>query len=483
MSSSLLEQAIVDANNLRQIALKNAQQTVLDKYSEVVKKAVNTILEQETPEVSAPSMETPPPPMDAMKPVADQTTPMDVPDEEADTSLMASPDQEMEMTKEVSKSKTFEKIPMAHRALKDQRVKINFDKLEESLQYEDVLVDPKKLKMQAKKDNVAPFKEEDELEEFMELDSDYLTSNEEDSLEEISGIEGAPYIEDGGPMQTTDSLDFLGEIDMDSIDMDSENPMEETDLGMDQIALDVMDEMDYDQISDDPHGDTEQGMEAYEGLEFDEGYLEEQLTLDMDTSLQGHLGFNPIHYKEQMNIIKALEAAKENAESKAKKSAKKNEELKESIKELQDALHVLTESYTELKRRNEKLSKDNKSFKENLEKSHKNGVELYESLSQMVISNSKLLYINKVLGNGSLNERQKQSLVETISKADSAEKAKTIYETLQSGTQVTARRVPESLSEAINRSSNAYLQKPSTINESQNPVVDRFQILAGIKKR
>ncbi len=493
MSSSLLEQAIVDANNLRQIALKHAQQSLLEKQSEDVKKAVNTILEQETPEVAAPSMDSfAPPPMDAMKPVADQTTPLDVPDEDADTSLITSPEQEAEVAKEVTKSKTFEKIPLAHKAIRGQKVKINFDKLEESLKYEDKLIDPAKLKAAAKDQNIAPFKEEDmmdeeeeSLEEIMDLDSDYLTSNEGDQLEEISGIDGAPYIEDGGPMQTTDSLDYIGEMDKYRLDAESLankgiSSMEETDLGMDQIALDVMDEMDYDE---DGVGDTEQGMDAFEeGVEFNEEYLEEQLNLDMDISLQGHLGFNPIHYKEQQNIIAALEAAKKNSENKAKKASKKNEELKESIKELQDALQVLTESYTELKRKNENLSKENRKMKDNLDNSQKNNTELYESLSQMVVSNSKLLYINKVLGNASLNERQKQSLVETISKADTAEKAKTIYETLQSGTQSAVRKTPESLSEAINRASNAYLNKSST-NESQNPVVDRLQILAGIKKR
>ena len=45
--SSLLEQAIVDAQALRDAALKNAEQMVIEKYSEQVKDAVSLLLEQE----------------------------------------------------------------------------------------------------------------------------------------------------------------------------------------------------------------------------------------------------------------------------------------------------------------------------------------------------------------------------------------------------------------------------------------------------
>ena len=45
--SSLLEQAIVDATALKEAALKNAEQQVLDKYAPEIKKAVESLLEQE----------------------------------------------------------------------------------------------------------------------------------------------------------------------------------------------------------------------------------------------------------------------------------------------------------------------------------------------------------------------------------------------------------------------------------------------------
>ena len=45
--SSMLEQAIADAAALREQAIKNAEQSVLDKYSKQIKEAVNQMLEQD----------------------------------------------------------------------------------------------------------------------------------------------------------------------------------------------------------------------------------------------------------------------------------------------------------------------------------------------------------------------------------------------------------------------------------------------------
>ena len=44
---SLLKQAIVDAANLKEAALKNAEQLILEKYSNEVKTAIDSLLEQE----------------------------------------------------------------------------------------------------------------------------------------------------------------------------------------------------------------------------------------------------------------------------------------------------------------------------------------------------------------------------------------------------------------------------------------------------
>ena len=44
--SSMLEQAIVDAEALREAALKNAENMIVEKYSNQIRDAVETLLEQ-----------------------------------------------------------------------------------------------------------------------------------------------------------------------------------------------------------------------------------------------------------------------------------------------------------------------------------------------------------------------------------------------------------------------------------------------------
>ena len=47
MSSTMLDQAVIDAEALREAAMKNAEQEVLEKYSGEIKEAVTSLLEQE----------------------------------------------------------------------------------------------------------------------------------------------------------------------------------------------------------------------------------------------------------------------------------------------------------------------------------------------------------------------------------------------------------------------------------------------------
>ena len=53
--SSLLKEAIIDAKALRESALKNAETSVIEKYSEEVKATLEQLLEQENTEGQAAS--------------------------------------------------------------------------------------------------------------------------------------------------------------------------------------------------------------------------------------------------------------------------------------------------------------------------------------------------------------------------------------------------------------------------------------------
>jgi len=109
---------------------------------------------------------------------------------------------------------------------------------------------------------------------------------------------------------------------------------------------------------------------------------------------------------------------------------------------------------------------------------------LQEMVSRVNLANAKLLYTNKALRNASLNERQKGKIVESISKADSVEEAKTIFETLQSAVSgASDKRAPNSLSEAVNRGRASTLfagRREKT--KSSSPELERWKILAGLDK-
>ena len=142
-------------------------------------------------------------------------------------------------------------------------------------------------------------------------------------------------------------------------------------------------------------------------------------------------------------------------------------EVKEDNKALKKAIEELSESNTNLK-------KSNKTLKETV-------LKMKSAFDDMSTSNAKLLYTNRILSSPSLNERQKENIVEAISKAGSVDEAKVIYETLQS-TGGTARRkqMPKSLSEAIQKSSTTVLPRRQP-KRTTDTAIDRLQILAGIK--
>mgnify|MGYP003344950854 CR=1 FL=1 len=146
------------------------------------------------------------------------------------------------------------------------------------------------------------------------------------------------------------------------------------------------------------------------------------------------------------------------------------------------------------KNENKKLQNNNKVLQAEYKKLEKitealaNKVEQYESavsqlkenLDKLSVANAKLLYTNRVLNSNSLNERQKDKIVDALSNAKSMEEAKTIYETLQSTVQGNNKvNAPKSLSEAINRGNSPFVQTKQ--NDVPPPEITRLQRLAGIK--
>jgi len=148
-----------------------------------------------------------------------------------------------------------------------------------------------------------------------------------------------------------------------------------------------------------------------------------------------------------------------------------NETLRKAVKDLQESN---TSLQTNLEENQAKIAK----FEESVEY-------LTSTLQESNVTNAKLLYTNKVLTNNSLNERQKTKLAESLSKAETVEEAKVIYDTLQGAVGGKSNKPSvESLSEAVNKTSSTMLlsrNRGQESNKQDSNATSRWKILAGIE--
>ena len=196
-------------------------------------------------------------------------------------------------------------------------------------------------------------------------------------------------------------------------------------------------------------------MEENEELDIDSlsDAIMEKLTVDMGADLSGWAGRSEYDMKWQMEKELAHRRSTEVAEE----------------------LEILKKAQEELVFENKQLKEQNKQYKQATN-------ELKEGLQDVNLSNARLLYTNRVLRNTSLNERQKETIVEAISRAGSVTEARTIFDTLQSTAQSTPKRGPQSLSEAINRrSSSTVIRASRKERPTSDPFQERMKRLAGIK--
>jgi hypothetical protein len=184
--------------------------------------------------------------------------------------------------------------------------------------------------------------------------------------------------------------------------------------------------------------------------------LEEELVVDMDEVKDGTFRSD----KETLEYYEEMRKAKESAEEKEEENKdlkKENEKLQETIK---------------------KFKHKNKQYKDVVEK-------LSQKLNETLLSNAKLVYSNKTLGDASLNERQKSKIVEAIAKAKTPEEAKNLHEALNATvTSGQENKSPRTLSESVQRKStlSGILPRRKQVNESEeHTFAEHMKKLAGIK--
>ena len=188
--------------------------------------------------------------------------------------------------------------------------------------------------------------------------------------------------------------------------------------------------------------------------------MTEELTVDLKPVGSGTFGTN---YQETEDAEEIALAGLRDDEA--------EEEAEEELKAVSDLEDRLGEALS-----------SNKELSVKVEKYEQAVHALKNKLDEVNLSNAKLLYTNRVLSSASLNERQKNKLVEAISSAGSVKEAKVIYETLKNTVgSAPDRRGPQSLREAVTRSSSIMSVRENRRNTA-DPAAERMQILAGIKK-
>ncbi len=428
--SDLLQQAIIDATALKEAAIKNAENTLVEKYSQEFKETVQKLLEQE----------------EAAQPQADVSSP---------PLAQATPPLDMGASSETDKKDAFRNVKSAFLdGPEDELITINFDQIKNTMM-EIMGHEEEKL------DEVYDVKDGDPTEDALaagkpeqkeyELEESFINEEEleegETELEAVESLEEIELVQE----DTTAAQQALTAAEADKAKKEA--------AATQQVAVKKADLAKAQAKEQEDAAKTK--MEESESIELTEeelSELAEELRVDLKPESQGrgYMGSTTVEKQKLMDVERA--AARDDAAIKARE---------EELKKMED----LVKENSNLKSLNNKMMSALETLKEQVEKIN--------------VSNAKLLYTNKALGNISLNERQKNQIVESISKADSVLEAKTIYETIQNAVEnlEAKKEVPQTLSETLNRSVTPFVVKKSSGNSLNDLMSERMKALAGIKKQ
>ena len=406
--SSMLEQAIIDAEQLKETAQRTAEEAVIEKYQSEIKEAVNAILEQE-------------------EPMEEETEAAAVIDEDG--------------------TKIVEDLPSAQLAEDDDIVEINLDKLEELMAQE---IEEGELDEEEMLDRAEVLEDlAEDLDEEIELDEDIDDLLEEDDLEEEVTL-------------SDEAAAKLGLMQKEEIELDEEIEINEEDIAA--VIAELLSE-EEDELG--PDLKEEETLEEVEDLEEEKKPDFPDVDGDGDT-------------KEPISKAQKDKKEKEGGEDKKDKDySKVPPQLR---KHMQKESRLLQKENKTLLREQKKINNKVQLLENKVQKYGTVIEQLKQKLDESNLSNAKLLYQNRILNSISLNERQKDKIVEAISNATTVEEAKIIFETLQSAVGLKSKktRKQESLNEVVTRSSSAFIPRKE-VKPNTDAFSDRMKRLAGLK--
>ena len=376
--SSMLEQAIIDADQLKETAKKTAEEAVVEKYQSEIKEAVEKILEQ---------------------------------DEVVETEMSIDPDGNLEVVGDLPATQTTDM---------EEVVEIDLNKLEELMAEE---------------------MEEDGL------DPDDMSSREQ-VAEEIEALVEDDEIE----LSENDLLELAGE--------------KEFEINEDNLASVIAEILSEDMIDDSAKEEEAEGQQSAVGV--DDEKLEEA---EADLEEAGKTTAKKA--RTEKKTMKDLDKDAETRETDFLKKKKKSKAANESKR--------LKGENTSLLKEQTRTDKKVQLLKEKVDKYGTVINKLKNKLNESNLTNAKLLYQNRILNSASLNERQKDKIVDAISNATTVEEAKIIFETLQSAVgSFIKNKAPQSLREVVSRSSSAFIPRKE-VQPKADVFSERMKRLAGLK--
>jgi hypothetical protein len=279
-----------------------------------------------------------------------------------------------------------------------------------------------------------------------------------ESEDELADVEMSHMAEDDAMIEIP--LDqLIAQAEMETPDADDMVDREDLDVGIPELA-------DEEEVSAEPAPANRKDEEVEE--------LEEELELSEEELLTTLMGI----VKQEALEVSAPEFALDEI---TKDEQEADEEAAEEVKLADNSRDGQEEVKEELAKRDAEILE----LTESINKLKNILAEAKEGLQKLNLSNARLLYTNKVLGDTSLNERQKNKIAEMISESRTVDEAKTVYETLQK-TMETGRKTPssQSLSEAVTRRSSTVIssRRKEVSSTEQNPALNRWAVLAGLNR-
>jgi len=461
----MLEQAVIDAEALREAAMKNAEQEVLEKYSGEIKEAVSSLLEQEEEDLFGdeedlgPGDEEP----EERENVVDQLGMAALDGESA----CPCPEEEEPIVLDLDQI-----VAAAQAAESEEEMDLGGE----------VAADEEEL-FEVNDDNL--------------LEAIAQALNEEDEEDEEEKKEGEGETQKGDPDKTKpDKFGYeRGEIggkvfeysEAEEAYRDRKRDSAEDDWAhikdleheahADRREEPRGDYRDYEHHRDateddwshimklvhDAHEDHEERMHENEE-ELDEELLDEiveALVVDLKNVPSGDIFHtHPTMGQNERGLDIAL------AQEQDTEFAEEQKELRQALKKLQE----------QVKSQKLELNKQKKDF-DNLKSI---AIKATKKLEEVNFSNAKLIYTNRILKSDSLNERQKNKLVEAISKVGSVEEAKIVYDTLNENLASKSKVAPKSLNEAVSKNNPLILKSNKEKQSAGQNQVSRLKRLAGI---